>query len=168
MDPWPGPTPGVPPMTGRTTPPRRGFTQALSEEKVTTLPVVVGLNHSPMSTLVLLRAADEAAHRSAHLHVVVSGSAEESIASAAVDEREMHTISSILRNRHVTIYPLESADADSLLRYCRDVGASLLVVGCDDSAAEEDLENPTTAHRLVDEAECDVLVVHGDDRHSHH
>lgn len=155
-------------MTGhRGPPPRRGFTQALSEEFVTTHPVVVGLSHSRMSTWVLLKAADEAAHRSAHLHVVVSGSPGVSIESAAADEREMQAISSILRNRNVTIYPLEDSDTDSLLAYCRHIGASLLVIGCDESAADEDLENPETAHRLVDDAECDVLVVHGDSRHSH-
>lgn len=154
-------------MTGRNPPPRRGFTQTLSDDRVTTYPVVAGLDHSPMSTLVLLKAADEAAHRSAHLHVVVSGPAEESLESAAADEREMRTISSILRNRHVTIYPTEAAGADMLLAYCKEVGAALLVVGCDDSAADEALDSPTTAHRLVDDAVCDVLIVHGDERHSH-
>lgn len=154
-------------MTGRNPPPRRGFTQALSDDRVTTSPVVAGLDHSQMSMQVLLKAADEAAHRSAHLHIVVGGPSQESLESAAVDERELRTISSILRNRHVTIYPTEEAGADLLLAYCREVGATLLVVGCDDSAGDGALDSPITAHRLIDDAQCDVLIVHDDDRHGH-
>lgn len=155
-------------MTDRNVPPpRRGFTRSKTEERTTAFPVVVGLNHSGISALALRRAADEAAHRSTHLHVVVGGPAEENLESAATDDREMHTISSILRNRHVTVHPAESATPGTLLDYCRQVSASLLVIGCDADAAPEGLENPNTAHRLVDEAECDVLVVHADEQHGH-
>lgn len=117
--------------------------------------------------MALRKAADEAAHRSRHLHVVVGGPAEESVESAASDDREMHTIWSILRNHHVTVHPIESATPETLLEYCRQVGASLLVIGCDADADPDELENPNTAHRLVDEAVCDVLVVHADEWHSH-
>jgi nucleotide-binding universal stress UspA family protein len=139
----------------------------MTEERTSAMPVVVGLNHSGTSALALRRAADEAAHRSTHLHVVVGGPAEESLESAAADDREMHTISSILRNHHVTVHPMESATPETLLDYCQQVGASLLVIGCDVDAGPDELENPNTAHRLVDNAECDVLVVHADDRHGH-
>ncbi len=149
-------------------PPRRGFTQPVSERELVTDPVVVGLNHSGISTLALRRAADEAAHRSAQLHVVISGPVEESIESSAIDDREMQTISTILRNNHVTVIPIESATTDTLLEYCRKVGSSLLVIGCDNEASPDDLESPTTAHRLVDEADFDVLLVHSDEQHSHH
>lgn len=155
-------------MTDRNVPPpRRGFTRTTTRESSTVLPVVVGLNHSGISALALRRAADEAAHRSTHLHVVVGGPAEESLESAAIDDREMHTISSILRNHHVTVHPIEVATPETLLDYCKEVGASLLVIGCDVDAAPDDLESPKTAHRLVDAAECDVLVVHVDERHGH-
>lgn len=155
-------------MTGPNTPPRPGFTQALTEERAAALPVVVGINHSGLSALALRRAADEAAHRSAHLHIVVGGDAKEALDSSATDEREMNTIASILRNRHVTVSPVDSASPETLLDYCAQVGASLLVVGCEPDTDPQDLENPATAHRLVDEAECDVLVVHADDQHRHH
>lgn len=148
-------------------PPRRGFTQSISEGRELAYPVVVGLNHSGTSALALRKAADEAAHRSRHLHVVIGGSAEDSLESTGADDREIRTIASILRNRHVTVAPIESATPETLLEYCREVGASLLVIGCDEGASSEDLENPTTAHRLVDEAECDVLIVHTDERHEH-
>lgn len=154
-------------MTDRNVPPRRGFTRSMTEERTAALPVVVGLNHSGTSALALRRAADEAAHRSTHLHVVVGGPAEESVESAAADDREMHTISSILRNHHVTVHPIESATPETLLDYCKQVGASLLVIGCDTEADSNTLESPNTAHRLVDDAECDVLVVHADERHGH-
>lgn len=147
--------------------PRRGFTQSLTEDRSTAYPVVVGINHSGLSVLALRRAADEAAHRSAHLHVVIGGSAGAALDTAATDEREQHTISSILRNRHVTVSPVEQATPETLLDYCGDVGASLLVIGCDNEAEPGELENPSTAHRLVDEAECDVLVVHSDPQHGH-
>jgi K+-sensing histidine kinase KdpD len=155
-------------MTGPNTPPRPGFTQAMTEERISAFPVVVGINHSSLSALALRRAADEAAHRSAHLHIVVGGDAQEAIDSSAMDDREMHTIASILRNRHVTIYPVDNATPETLLDYCKEVGASLLVVGCATDTEPEELENPATAHRLVDEAECDVLVVHADEQHKDH
>jgi nucleotide-binding universal stress UspA family protein len=140
----------------------------MTEERASSFPVVVGINHSGLSALALRRAADEAAHRSAHLHIVVGGDAQEAIDSSATDDREMHTISSILRNRHVTVFPVGSATPEILLDYCREVGASLLVVGCQADTGPEELENPATAHRLVDEAECDVLVVHSDEQHRGH
>jgi nucleotide-binding universal stress UspA family protein len=155
-------------MTGQNTPPRPGFTQAMTEERTSAFPVVVGINHSGLSALALRRAADEAAHRSAHLHIVVGGDAQEAIDSSATDDREMHTIASILRNRHVTVFPVDSATPGTLLDYCKEVGASLLVVGCQPDTGPNELENPTTAHRLVDEAECDVLVVHSDEQHRDH
>ena len=155
-------------MTGQNTPPRPGFTQGMTEERISAFPVVVGINHSGLSALALRRAADEAAHRSAHLHIVVGGDAPEAIDSSATDDREMHTISSILRNQHVTVYPVDSATPQTLMDYCKEVGASLLVVGCEPDTEPDELENPATAHRLVDEAECDVLVVHSDERHKHH
>ncbi len=139
----------------------------MTADQTQAFPVVVGLNHSGTSALALRRAADEAAHRSTHLHVVVGGPAEESLESTGTDDREIKTISSILRNQHVTVHPIESATPETLLDYCQEVGASLLVIGCDASAESGELENPNTAHRLVDEAECDVLVVHADERHGH-
>lgn len=155
-------------MTGQNTPPRPGFTQAMTEERTSAFPVVVGINHSGLSALALRRAADEAAHRSAHLHVVVGGDAHEALDSSATDDREMHTIASILQNRHVTIYPVDSASPETLIDYCAEVGASLLVIGCEADTEPGELENPATAHRLVDEAKCDVLVVHADEQHRGH
>lgn len=140
----------------------------MTEERISAFPVVVGINHSGLSALALRRAADEAAHRSAHLHIVVGGDAQEAIDSSATDDREMHTISSILQNRHVTVFPVDAANPETLLDYCQEVGASLLVVGCEADTEPDELENPATAHRLVDEAQCDVLVVHSDDQHRHH
>lgn len=148
--------------------PRPGFTQSLSGERETTYPVVVGVTDSAMSVLALRRAADEAAHRSVPLHVIAGGPAEETLESAATDAREMQVISSLLNNRHVTVSIVDPATADALLGYCKDVSASLLVIGCDEEAGPDALDNPATAHRLVDEAGCDVLVVHGDEQHGHH
>lgn len=147
--------------------PRRGFTQSLAEERKTALPVVVGITSSAVSVLALRRAADEAARRSVGLHVITGGPAEETLDSATTDEREMQAISSILSNRHVTVSIVDPATADALVEYCREVGASLLVVGCGDDSSPGELDHPTTAHRLVDEADCDVLVVHADGRSRH-
>jgi K+-sensing histidine kinase KdpD len=155
-------------MTGQHTTPRPGFTQSMTNERASAFPVVVGINHSGLSALALRRAADEAAHRSAHLHIVVGGDAQSAIDSSATDEREMQTISSILRNQNVTVYPVDIATPETLLDYCTGVGASLLVVGCEADTDQGALENPATAHRLVDEAQCDVLVVHADEQHRHH
>lgn len=146
-------------------PPRRGFTQSMAGERSLASPVVVGINHSPMSSMVLRKAANEAAHRSLHLHVVVNGSPDQSLEGAVVDDREVHIISAILRNQHVTVIPIEDADPEALLDYCKKVGASLLVVGCDARAVPGDLESPETAHCLVDGAESDVLVVQTGERH---
>lgn len=155
-------------MTGPNTPARPGFTQALTEERTSAFPVVVGINHSGLSVLALRRAADEAAHRSAPLHIVVGGDAREALDSAATDDREMHTIASILQNRHVIVYPVDSATPETLIDYCAEVGASLLVIGCEAGTGPDELENPATAHRLVDEARCDVFVVHADEQHRGH
>lgn len=154
-------------MADQKTPPRRGFTQTSPEERATAYPVVVGINHSGLSALALRRAADEAAHRSAHLHVIVGGDAEDALSSSATDDREMHTLSAILKNQHVTVYPVDRATPKTLLDYCKDVGASLLVVGCEPDTRSDELENPATAHQLVDAADCDVLVVHTDPQHGH-
>lgn len=155
-------------MAEQKTPPRRGFTQISPEERAVAYPVVVGINHSGLSALALRRAADEAAHRSAHLHVIVGGDAEEALSSAASYDRERQTLSSILKNQHVTVYPVDKATPETLLDYCEDVGASLLVVGCEPDTRPDELENPATAHRLVDDADCDVLVVHTTPQPEHH
>jgi len=139
--------------------PRRGFTHwtvAVSE----TSPVVVGVTGSETSLLALHRAADEAAQRSSPLHVIAGGPAEATLGPAARDEREWHTVASILRRPTVTVSTVDEATPEALARYCNEVAASLLVIGCNDLAAREELENPATAHHLVDEARCDVLVVH--------
>lgn len=148
--------------------PRPGFTQSLPEERETAHPVVVGITDSSMSVLALRRAADEAAHRSAPLHVIAGGPAEETLGSVATDAREMQVVSSILGNPHVTVSIVDPATADALLGYSEDVSASLLVVASDENAGPDDLDNPATAHRLVDEAYCDVLVVHADEQHGDH
>jgi nucleotide-binding universal stress UspA family protein len=123
-------------------------------------PVVVGVTESETSLLALRRAASEAAQRASPLHVIAGGPPEVGLASVAEDERERHTISSILRMPQVTISIVDDTSPETLATYCMNVAASLLVIGCDDRAGEADLESPATTHRLVDEARCDVLVVH--------
>lgn len=153
-------------MPEQNIPLRRGFTQSLTEESRAAHPVVVGITGSEMSALALRRAADEAAHRSVHLHVITGGPIEETL-EPTIDVREMHTISSILANPHVTVSIVHTATPEDLLSYCETVSASLLVVGCDTNSDPDELDNPATAHRLVDEAGCDVLVVHADEHHTH-
>lgn len=123
-------------------------------------PVVVGVTGSEMSLLALRRAADEAAQRSSPLHVIAGGPAEATLGPAARDAREWHTVASILCMPRVTVSTVDDTTPEALVRYCSEVTASLLVIGCNEYATRDELENPATAHRLVDEARCDVLVVH--------
>lgn len=122
--------------------------------------MVVGVTGSETSLLALRRAAAEAAQRSSPLHVIAGGPPRAALASATEDERELHTVSSILRMPQVTVSIVDQTSAEALAGYCDEVGACLLVIGCDDRAPGTDLESPATTHRLLDEAHCDVLVVH--------
>lgn len=137
--------------------PRPGFTRGRPQLAA---PVVVGITKSATSILALRRAADEAAQKSAPLHVIVGGAVEEILGSATDDEREWHAVSSIFRNERVTVSVVDETTAEGLVGYCRQIAAALLVVGCDRTVGHGDLESPETAHQLVGTAECDVLVIH--------
>lgn len=139
--------------------PRRGFTHWMVAVNDIS-PVVVGVTGSETSLLALRRAADEAAQRSSPLHVIAGGPAEATLGPAARDDREWHTVASILRMPRVTVSTVDDTTPEALVRYCSEVAASLLVIGCNERATRAELENPATAHHLVDEARCDVLVVH--------
>jgi len=139
-------------------PPRPGFTRAVPQR---TAPVVVSVTESATSIVALRRAADEAAQRSSPLHVIAGGPVEDALGSVvADDEREWHTLSWMLRGPHVTVSVVVDTSPEALAAYCKDVAAYLLVVGCDQSADHDDMESMKAAHRLVDVATCDVLVIH--------
>lgn len=138
--------------------PRPGFTRAAPQRVA---PVVVGVTDSATSIIALRRAADEAAQRSSPLHVIAGGPVEDALGSVvAVGEREWHVLSWILRKPQVTVSVVVDTSPEALAAYCQDVAAWLLVVGCDHSADHDDMESTKAAHRLVDVATCDVLVVH--------
>lgn len=137
--------------------PRPGFTRVRPQRVA---PIVVGVAASATSLLALRRAADEAARQSAPLHVIAGGPAEDVLGPTAHDEREWHTVSAILKNARVTVSVVDETTAEGLVEYCRQVAASLLVVGCDQRAGHDELEGPGTTHQLVDTADCDVLVIH--------
>jgi nucleotide-binding universal stress UspA family protein len=137
-------------------PPRPGFTRSLPYRNA---PVVVALTESRISVAALRRAADEAAHRSSPLHVLTGGPAESTLAGVIDDARELHTVSWILRMPYVTVSIIDQTTPEALIGYCAQVGASLLVLGCDQDAVEDSLDSRSTARYIVDGARCDVLVV---------
>lgn len=122
--------------------------------------MVVGVTESATSLLALRRAAAEAAQRSSPLHVIAGGPLHATLVSLTEDDRELHTVDWILRMPQVTVSIVDQTTPEALVSYCREVAASLLVIGLDESATESDLESPATTHRLLDDAGCDVLVIH--------
>ena len=123
--------------------------------------MVVSITESATSIIALRRAADEAAQRSSPLHVIPGGPVEDALGSVvADDEREWHALSWMLRRPQVTVTVVVDTSPEALAAYCQDVAAYLLVVGCDQSADHDDTESTMAAHRLVDVATCDVLVIH--------
>ncbi|MGH8945106.1 MAG: universal stress protein [Acidimicrobiia bacterium] len=137
-------------------PPRPGFTRSLPYRNS---PVVVAVTESGTGVAALRRAADEAAYRSSPLHVIAGGPAESTLAAVIDDPRELHTVSWILRMPHVTVSVVDQTTPESLIGYCAQVAASLLVIGCDHAAAADSLESRSTARHVVEGARCDVLVV---------
>lgn len=144
--------------------PRPGFTFVADRESRRAGVVVVVISEHPGSMTALLRAAAEAAHRSAHLHVVDIGPApgfEKSVIQAPekVRDREHLSALTILKNPNVTIAHIDLTDRNDLVECCRSVGASLLVV---DFEYFKDASGPGGAlESLGDEhgVTCDLLII---------
>ena len=62
----------------------------------------------------------------------------------------------------VTRVDLEGYPADDLVRYSEEQGAGLIVVGSRGRGDLASLVLGSTSHRVVNQAECDVLVAKGD------
>lgn len=114
--------------------PRPGFTHVANAHTDRDGPVVVVVSEFPGSVAALRHAAGEAARRSVRLHVVdtcPTGAAKDRLAgeSEFVDPGERETALSVLRNPRVVVSHVDIANPNDLSGYCKEVGASLLVVG---------------------------------------
>ncbi|HEX6301336.1 MAG TPA: universal stress protein [Acidimicrobiia bacterium] len=134
------------------------------------MPVVAGIDDSPVSRLVVDRGLEQARWRGTDLHIVhvtympivyteaainwdeVARAQRESVWAGVTDAID----ASDLRIERVD---LEGYPPDTLVRYASDVAASLLVVGTRGRGDLASLILGSTSHRAIHLAECDVLVV---------
>lgn len=139
------------------------------------MPVVAGIDDSPMSRLVIDRALEQARWRGTELklvHVlylpaVYTGAmvdwtkVAEAQRSAVWEAADAH-----LADPDVTVerVDLDGYPPDTLVEYATEVDASLLVVGTRARGEFASLILGSTSHRASHLASCDVLVVKNGDR----
>jgi nucleotide-binding universal stress UspA family protein len=138
-------------------------------------PVVVGVDSSPNSVLVLGKAIEEAERRDTDLHVVhvfnppvaylevpidvvVIRDAERSAVWGQIEDVIGST------SRQVTKVDLDGYPPDTLSSYATEVEAELLVLGTRGRGELASLILGSTSHRALHLATCDVLVVKPGDR----
>lgn len=132
--------------------------------------VVAGIDDSPVSGLVVDRGIEQARLKGTDLHVVHVAYMPIVYTEAAINWDEVSRsqresvwdgVRAVLDNADFRIerVDLEGYPPDTLVRYARDVGASLLVVGTRGLGDLASLILGSTSHRAIHLAECDVLVV---------
>ena len=134
------------------------------------MPVVVGIDDSPVSRLVVEHAIEQARWRGTELHLVYvyhmpmvytevpidwSGVAEAQRAAVWAGVQDLLDASDLEIER----VDLEGYPPDTLVDYVEDVEASLLVVGTRGRGDFASLILGSTSHRAIQLATCDVLVV---------
>lgn len=134
------------------------------------MPVVAGIDDSPVSRLVIDRALDEAGWRETDLRVVHVFHLPMVYTEAAIDwtevaEAQRAAVWAIaeesLTGADVAVerVDLDGYPPDTLVAYAAEVEASLLVVGTRGRGELASLVLGSTSHRAIHLAPCDVLVV---------
>lgn len=138
--------------------------------------VVVGVDQSPVSHLVIEHAMAEARWRSAELHLVhvthvaqimyvpmVDGGVPMDVGKFAEAEREAvwESVRPVIAKAEVPpkIVDLDGYPPDVLVDYANRVAAQLIVVGTRGRGEFASLILGSTSHRVIHIARCDVLVV---------
>jgi nucleotide-binding universal stress UspA family protein len=132
--------------------------------------VVAGVDDSPVSRLVVARAAEQAKWRSAELHLVHVTYVPVFYVDVPVDitriaDAERSAVWSSLEESLAGLdvawqrIDLDGYPPDMLMAYVDDVKAGLLVVGTRGRGDFASLILGSTSHRAIHTARCDVLVV---------
>lgn len=144
--------------------PRPGFTYVTHEHATKQGPVVTVVSDSPASVVALERAAGEATRHSVPLHVVdacPAGGFKERLNTdpGNLMTEDIAIALSILARPDVDLREVDLVEAQSLVEYCSDVEASLLVVdlGC----LEQLLTSDRLLRSLIHEINhvCDLLLI---------
>lgn len=134
------------------------------------MPVIAGIDDSPVVGSIVAKAAEEAAWRDTTLHLVhviqtpVTYS-EVPIDWTAIHEAERQAVWARVADEiekapvEVEKVDLEGYPPDTLVSYASEVQAELLVVGTRGRGDLASLILGSTSHRALHLAECDVLVV---------
>lgn len=137
--------------------------------------VVAGIDDSPVTRLVIEKAAEQALWRGTelklvhvlHLPTVYAGALVDWRKVAAAQREAVWAVAdSHLVDAEVTVerVDLDGYPADALVEYATEVDASLLVVGTRARGELASLILGSTSHRATYLASCDVLVVKNGDR----
>jgi len=132
--------------------------------------VVAGVDDSPVSSLVLEKAIDEAQWRGTDLHLVHVAYAPVLYSDVPIDLTEVleaqrasvwSQLEQVIEKSDVAIerVDLDGYPPDTLVDYARDVDAVLLVLGTRGRGDFASLILGSTSHRAIHLSECDVLVV---------
>lgn len=133
--------------------------------------VVVGIDGSDLSQRVVTRAIEEAERRSTDLHVIhvfhprmlaVAEVAYDWSALAAAERRAVwNSVAPVLERAPVRYekVDLEGYPPDTLVDYCKNVSADLLVLGTRGRGDFASFILGSTSHRAAQLAPCDVLIV---------
>jgi nucleotide-binding universal stress UspA family protein len=134
------------------------------------MPVVVGIDGSPVSRLVVAKGLEQARWRKSPLHVVHIFHLPMVYTEAAINWSEVAeaqrnsawaVVGEALEIEDVKIerVDLEGYPPDVLVDYASQVDAGLLVVGTRGRGEMASLILGSTSHRAIHLASCDVLVV---------
>lgn len=134
------------------------------------MPVVAGVDESPMSVAVVARAIEEARWRGTNLCVVyvtylpmahMEFSIDWDSVVKAQREAVWAALEQVIADSQVAIerIDLTGYPPDTLVHYTDEVNASLLVVGTRGRGDLASLILGSTSHRAIHLAGCDVLVV---------
>ncbi|HZD22864.1 MAG TPA: universal stress protein [Acidimicrobiia bacterium] len=134
------------------------------------MPVVVGVDDSPVAPEIVARALEQARWRDAELHVAHVKQLPMTYSDAPVDWRAVAEaqrsavwagLDEVLSETDIPVkrVDVEGYPPDTLVRYASDINASLLVVGTRGRGEFASLILGSTSHRAIHLAECDVLIV---------
>lgn len=135
------------------------------------MPIVVGVDESPVSERVLRKAIDEAGLRNEPLHAVhvyhpplmyFATTLSEPIDFAATHRQKVwERLLPLLETSHIEWkrVDLDGYPGDVLNDYITDVDASLIVLGTRGRGDLSSLLLGSTSHRVAHLAPCDVLIV---------
>jgi len=136
------------------------------------MPVVVGVDGSPVSRLLVAKGLEQARWRKTPLHVVHIFHLPMVYTEAAINWSEVAEAQrsavwdAVAKDLEVEDVKIERVDLDGyppdvLVDYASQVDAELLVVGTRGRGEMASLILGSTSHRAIHLASCDVLVVKG-------